>query len=101
MSGDSHEVAKAEMCVRACMCVYMYCTCTSTHAHTCVAHRCNVWDVWVEHCPSVMYKEDVKEGKGFHLHVWTGRLVTEADKGTTGVGERSGNTKRERERIDY
>lgn len=76
-------------CMRACVR-----TCTvRVRLHMCVAHRCNVWDVWVEHCPSVMYKEDVKEGKGFHLHVRTGQLVTEADKGTTAMGERVGTPK--------
>ena len=48
------------------------------------AHRCNVWDVWVEHCPSMMNKQDIQKGKGLHLHVGTGRLVTEENRGTRG-----------------
>ena len=55
----------------------------------------------------MMYKEDIEEGKGFHLHVGARGLVTETDKGTKEEGEGTKeegegtrSTRRERDRVE-
>ena len=58
-NGKAAKKRKSKKCVCECVCVR-------------AAHWCNVWDVRVEHCPSVMYEEDIEEGKGLHLHVGAG-----------------------------
>ena len=47
----------------------------------------------------MMYEEDIEEGKGFHLHVGAGRLVTEVDKDNRGGGEMGGDQEGQKEAL--